>query len=351
MQPDLYRSVRQVITRWGVVALIAFLGVAPAQAATPPVFMVQPATQFLLVGGNATFTALAGGSAPISYQWQSGTAVWDPVTLTMVVNTWTDLSDGSVYAGTSTGTLTITGVTFAMSSLQVRCVATNGAGSATSTAAGLGLQFVIYQGAYFGTLSGGGHWALFVRSPTTGDFIAYLPGRGSAIVQPVTVDQVGGTFSGTGTEQVAQGTAANFTLSGQVQAPVNGSGLRTVTGQLTGLGETFTGDFRAGNGSLTPFSGSFYTAAALNGDKGTVYAIVGYGGDVLAVAVSPALVDSAGGLLNAGGSFSATTAAGGQFTLTVDPAGQSLSASLTAIATTKATRYAGLAAAVQSTRR
>jgi len=332
-------------------ALVAAFVVPAAKAATPPAFMVQPVTQFLLVGGTASFDVMAAGSGPISYQWQSGVLVWDTVAQAMVVNSWTDLLDDSFYAGSTTPTLTVTGATFAMGNLQFRCVATNTAGTTLSSGASLSLQYTVYVGAYFGSLANGGNWALFMRSLTAGDFLAYLPGRHSAIVQPVTVDPVTGAFSATGTELVASGPAAAFTLSGTIQAPGSGMGPRTVVGQLAGLGETFAGVFRAGNGSLTPSSGSFYTATALNGDRGTVYAVVGYGGDVLAVAVSPTLIDSTSGVLEPNGSLSTTTVGGGQFTLTIDSTNHLMNVSLTPAASPKATRYAGLAAQVVSTTR
>lgn len=39
---------------------------------TPPAIAQQPANQTVLVGGNATFTVGATGTAPLSYQWQRG---------------------------------------------------------------------------------------------------------------------------------------------------------------------------------------------------------------------------------------------------------------------------------------
>ena len=40
----------------------------PAQG--PPVITVQPANQFVTVGGNATFNIIATGQLPLFYQWQ-----------------------------------------------------------------------------------------------------------------------------------------------------------------------------------------------------------------------------------------------------------------------------------------
>ena len=330
---------------------LSLAAASAATAAVPPSFVVQPATRFVLVGGTTSFNVLTSGDLPMAYQWQAGTAEWDPVSHSVVVNTWANLVDGGPYAGATTATLAVTAANYAMSSLQFRCVATNAVGSATSDTASLSLQYTVFIGAYFGALSGGGNWALWATALDRGNFIAYLPDRHSVVVQAVAIDPVTGVFTGGGTEQVAGGTGASFTVTGTVQAPLSGSGARTVTGQLAGLGQTFTGEFRAGGGGSTPLSGSYYTATALNGDKGSVYAVVGYGGDVLAVVVAPTFVDAASGGLNAAGTMAVTSAAGGQFTFAVDPNAHAITATLQPASAVKTTRFAGLSAMVAPTTR
>jgi hypothetical protein len=85
-------------------------------------------------GGTAAFTAVAIGAAPLSYQWQreaAGSA------------TWSDLSDGAVYSGSATGTLTVAGATLAMNGDHFRCVVSNGTSpSVTSNAAELEVMAV-----------------------------------------------------------------------------------------------------------------------------------------------------------------------------------------------------------------
>ena len=85
-------------------------------------------SQAVVPGGAATFTAVASGSAPLTYQWQrqaSGAA------------TWTNLSDNAAYSGSGTATLTVNSVVAAMNGDSFRCVVTNPNGTATTSQATL----------------------------------------------------------------------------------------------------------------------------------------------------------------------------------------------------------------------
>ena len=114
------------------VAFAAYMTVTEftIQAVTPqtPSLTAQPANQTVVAGQGASFTAAASGNPAPTFQWQVST---DGGT------TWTDLVEGSPYAGVTADTLSITGATPAMGGYQYRCVATNSAGSATSAPANL----------------------------------------------------------------------------------------------------------------------------------------------------------------------------------------------------------------------
>ena len=71
-----------------------------------------------MAGGTATFTAAASGNPAPSVRWEVNTG-----------SGFTDLTDGGVYSGSSTGTLTITGATPAMNGYQYEAVFTNAAGT------------------------------------------------------------------------------------------------------------------------------------------------------------------------------------------------------------------------------
>jgi len=86
----------------------------------PVVFSTQPTSQSVKETANATFSVVASGEAPITFQWQE--------------------DDGGGWAnitGETSSTLTITAATLAMDGYLYRCVGTNGLGSVNSDAATL----------------------------------------------------------------------------------------------------------------------------------------------------------------------------------------------------------------------
>ncbi|MBK8727713.1 MAG: immunoglobulin domain-containing protein [Holophagaceae bacterium] len=83
-----------------------------------PAFTTQPTTQAISSPAPATFSALAEANPPATYQWQSST---DSLL-------WTD------QPGATASTFQTGPTSPAMNNLQVRCVATNAVGSATSSA-------------------------------------------------------------------------------------------------------------------------------------------------------------------------------------------------------------------------
>ncbi|MEO7445370.1 MAG: reprolysin-like metallopeptidase [Ferruginibacter sp.] len=98
---------------------------------TPVTFTTQPADAVICATGTTSFTAVAAGTiATNPYQWQEsangGTS-------------WVNVSNGGVYAGANTTTLTLSGVTTAMNNNQYRLAVTGTApcGVVTSTAATL----------------------------------------------------------------------------------------------------------------------------------------------------------------------------------------------------------------------
>lgn len=81
----------------------------------PPTITGQPAGQAVAVGGNASFSVTASGTAPFTYQWRKG---------------------GIPLSGANAATLSLTGVTYADSGTY-DVVVTNSAGFATSAGAAL----------------------------------------------------------------------------------------------------------------------------------------------------------------------------------------------------------------------
>jgi hypothetical protein len=99
-----------------------------ASATVAPSVVSDPAAATVIAGGAATFECLMAGSPAPTLQWQvsaNGGSTWAPV------------SNGGGYAGATTGLLAITGATAGMNGYRYRCVATNTAGGANSSAATL----------------------------------------------------------------------------------------------------------------------------------------------------------------------------------------------------------------------
>lgn len=84
-----------------------------------PSITTQPSSASSCTTGTATFTAAASGSG-LSYQWQEFTSAWNAI------------SNGGVYSGANTNSLTITNPTSGMNGYKYRAVVT-GTCSATST--------------------------------------------------------------------------------------------------------------------------------------------------------------------------------------------------------------------------
>ena len=85
-------------------------------APTPPSITQQPSNQTVTVGQSATFSAVATGTAPLTYQWQKGTT---PIT------------------GATSASYTTAATTSSDNGSQFKVVVSNSAGSKTSNAATL----------------------------------------------------------------------------------------------------------------------------------------------------------------------------------------------------------------------
>src|ERR1022692_1649834 len=96
-------------------------GVGTPMEASAPVITTQPANQTVGAGQTATFSVVATGTPPLSYQWQKGTSAIAGATSTTYTTPPTGLSDS--------------GSTF-------RVVVSNSAGTATSDTATLTVNSV-----------------------------------------------------------------------------------------------------------------------------------------------------------------------------------------------------------------
>jgi ELWxxDGT repeat protein len=111
-------------TPGSVTSTAAILTVTPA---TAPSFTTQPAAKTVNAGSAATFTVVASGSAPLTYQWSKSINAG---------STWTAIS------GATAATYTTPATAMADNASEFRVVVGNAAGTATSAAAVLTVDAV-----------------------------------------------------------------------------------------------------------------------------------------------------------------------------------------------------------------
>lgn len=121
------RSYRCIITNTNGATVCATNSNAADLTISVPVNIgTHPTAQNVCATKNATFTVAATGTA-LTYQWQEKVGA----------GAFTNITNGGVYSGATTATLTLTGVTVGMSTNQYQCIVSGACPSATSTAAAL----------------------------------------------------------------------------------------------------------------------------------------------------------------------------------------------------------------------
>ncbi len=98
---------------------------------TSPQVQISPPGLTLNVGANAVFSATVTGTPSPACQWQRFPAGG---------SAWANLTDNTIFGGSTTPTLTVQSVTLALSGDQFRCVVSSVAGSATSAITALTVQ-------------------------------------------------------------------------------------------------------------------------------------------------------------------------------------------------------------------
>ena len=186
----------------------------------PPV-VTGPANQTVNVGASAAFSVTATGTPTLTYLWQrlaAGTAAWAA------------LSDSATYTGSATATLNVSGTTAAMSGDQFRCVVTNSAGSATSTAGTL-------------TVNAPATLTIAISQPLDGTVITRVAGSPATSVPftfkaTATGANVTGLSAQVGTTSVTvAATGTNTpTATGTGSFAVSAAGNYTFTAKATGTG-------------------------------------------------------------------------------------------------------------------
>ena len=101
----------------GTCAPAAFSNCSVLTVNTPVAITAQPANSTVCAGLSTSFTVAASGTTP-NYQWQESTNGGA---------SWSNLSNGGVYSGVTTTTLTLIGVTAGMSANQYRVIVSGAA--------------------------------------------------------------------------------------------------------------------------------------------------------------------------------------------------------------------------------
>lgn len=93
-----------------------------------PAVTTQAINAAVIAGASPTFTVAAGGSPNPTYQWQVSADGG---------NTWSNLTDNSIYTGTATTTLTVNDATTAQLGYEFQAIVSNSVGSIISARAPL----------------------------------------------------------------------------------------------------------------------------------------------------------------------------------------------------------------------
>ncbi len=300
--------------------------------ATPvaPAIIRQPGSQVVLLGRPAAFSVAATGAPAPTYQW---------------------LKDGTAIAGATGADLGIAAVAAADAGVYSVTV-TNSAGTVASSPARLAVIRRSYAGTYFGTLGGGGNFAMQIGPENTGVFLAFAPGSRTAIVSRAVAVDDNGRFSLNGTATTGAAPAAVTAGEGPARAAATVefslAGSITEGGAISasGAGITLAGSRTADTGGASASAG-FYQAGAA-GSSASALVIVAPSGQALVVTQNGAAVDGGAGTVDAAGRLNVTTAGTQTISATVSADSATLSATVTAtdgVATTLSGVAASSAAA------
>jgi len=261
----------------------------PGSVAAPS-FTSQPVSVTVAQGSAASFSVAVSTSSspPLTYQWlveATGTS------------TWVDLTDGGVYSGSATATLTISAASVALAGNQYECVVANPVGSATSSAATLTVTGAPTLNVTSQAIAVGAGDAITLSASASGSNLSYQ-----------------WTLNGTA---IAGATASTYTIASFSSA---NAGVYAVTvtnpyGSATATVATLTvGTTRLLNLSArsTISGGSLLTAGFVIGGTGQETVLLrGIGPALTAFSVSGALPDPELTLLNSGGTQLAQNTAWG----------------------------------------
>ena len=209
-------------------------------AATAPSITAQPSGVSVVIGSGATFTVVAGGTAPLSYQWQkNGNAISGATSASYTIAS-TQAGDAGSYTVTvtnSAGSATSNAVTLAVNAAapsitaQPASASVTAGGSATFTVAASGTAPLSYQWQKNGSAISGATFAAYtIASAQAGDAGSYSAvvtnGGGSVASNAATLTVTAAAVAPSITTQpsgasVAAGSSVTFTVAASGTAPLS----------------------------------------------------------------------------------------------------------------------------------
>lgn len=248
-----------------------------------PAITASPLGQSVAPGETASFSVVAGGAAPFTYQWRKNDA---PI------------------SGATSATLTIVGVQAADTG-SYSVTVTNALGATTSSAVILTLRGRGYAGTWFGSFASGGSFALLVRDDNTGVFLGYASGPRVAIAsRDVVVDEKGHFRIVTVGSAVGPATVAAAAIEIVIDASITTAG--ALTGSAAGLDPKLTATRSPEQGTTRALAG-FYQAGPANLSS-TSYAIISSVGQIWMVFAAATNADAGSGAVDAAGRITVATA-------------------------------------------
>ncbi|MBF4483580.1 T9SS type A sorting domain-containing protein [Flavobacterium sp. CSZ] len=187
-------------SNWTLSAISLAMPSAAPFLGTPPAITGNPPNRTLCIGGTTTFPITATNAS--GYQWQENTG-----------SGFANLSNTAPYSGVTSATLTITGVTAAMSGYTYRCIA-SGTGTATSNPATLTVPSttVITTAQSNVTCNGGNNGSATVSASGSFPPYTYL-WSSSAGTAATATNLTAGTYTVTATDNIGCPTPYTVTIT------------------------------------------------------------------------------------------------------------------------------------------